>query len=427
VAPLDPHLPAHQIAAPELPSHEARDEARIGLYVHVPFCAVSCTYCDFSKGRLSLAAQERYLAALEREARDRARDARGVRFTSVFLGGGTPSALAPHAFARLWSALRGAFELEPGAEITLEANPESVGPRRLAAWAAAGVNRLSMGAQSFDSAELRMLGRMHDPERVGKAVWLARSSGFRRLSVDLMFGFPDHDAARWSRTLDRALELEVEHLSAYCFTAEPGTPLGEEIRMERRALPDDAVQANLYAMLVERAERAGLVPYETSNFARPRGEARHNLTYWLVRPSLGLGPSAHGLWRGARHANHRSLSRWATAIEHGAGAVAEIELPDPRRHAREVMMLGLRLATGLDAHDHAPEVWRSLVAVYGDALARGVARGRLEQVDESLRIPAAHRFVADDVIAWIEARASRSGVDSATSGFLTSVVPCPKP
>lgn len=408
-------------AAPALAAHEgpgaaARDAARRGLYVHVPFCAVSCAYCDFSSGALSPAAIERYLIAMERECARRAPEAAGWTFTSVFFGGGTPSALGPAAFARLTRALHGAFAIAPDAEVTLEANPESVHEARLEAWACGGVNRLSMGAQSFVPEELARLGRIHTADRPAAAFALARRAGFRRLSLDLMFGFPGHAEESWDRSLAAALALEPEHLSAYCFIPEPGTPLGNDVHSGAVTLPSGGAQAALYAQLTDRAARAGLGCYETSNFCRPGAEARHNLVYWLRRPYLGLGPSAHGHSNGVRRGNHFALARWAAALAAGDDPAAEREPETPERTAEEIVMLGLRLATGLVPDDYTAAEWRCVARRYGRAFEEACRAGRLAGDGASWRIPAALRFLADDVIAWIAARAAPddlTGADAA--------------
>jgi len=404
---MDPASPRREVArSSDGPSLEARLAARVGLYVHVPFCATRCAYCAFSSGALSSAAVERYLSSIERECARRAPGAAGVAFSSVFFGGGTPSALSSRHFARLWDALRSHFDIDPLAEITLEANPESVRPSLLEAWASAGVNRLSMGAQSFDPDDLEALGRLHDAERPARAFQLARAHGFRRLSLDLMFGFPGHTLARFAHTVERALELEPEHVSAYCYIPEAGTLLGDRVRRGEVALPDADAQADLYEHLTQRVAAAGYGCYETSNFCRPGGEARHNLVYWLRRDYLALGPSAHGLWRGHRHANHYDLDRWSAALVEGSACdLTEVESATSR--ADEVVMLGLRLANGLAASDHVPERWREVHHRYRSAFRAARACGRLEATEAGLRVPPRYRFVADDVIAWLMAAADR--------------------
>jgi oxygen-independent coproporphyrinogen-3 oxidase len=405
LAALEPYLPADPLSATggEGPSRAARAEARTGLYLHVPVCAKRCDYCDFATGALSSAAVERWLSALEFEAARRAESAHGVTFTSVFVGGGTPSSLSARHFARAWKSIGDHFAIAPSAEITLEANPESVRPALLDAWAEAGVNRLSMGAQSFDSGELERLGRIHGPEKPGEAFAQARAHGFRRLSLDLMFGFPGHGSETWTPTLDAAIALEPEHLSAYCFIPEPDTPLGAAtIGGRAKPLPPEA-QADLYEMLGARAERAGYRFYETSNLARPGAECRHNLVYWLRRDYLALGPSAHGLWKGVRSANHRDRDAWAQALE--SGLPCDTREPETEvSRADEIVMLGLRLSRGLDARDHR-EAWGDVERRYGAAFARAFATGRLLRHANGFAIAPEHRFVADDVIAWLMAGA----------------------
>jgi oxygen-independent coproporphyrinogen-3 oxidase len=418
LATVEPHLPADPLSAP---SRAVVDEARAGLYVHVPFCATRCTYCDFSSGAISPQALERYVQALAIECAWREDDARGTTFTSVFFGGGTPSALPPSHFDRVRALLSRHFTIATEAEITLEANPESVHEARLEAWARGGINRLSMGAQSFHADELERLGRPHAPERPARALALARRFGFRRLSLDLMFAFPEHTLPRWRETLDRVLALDTEHVSAYCFIPERGTPLGDAVLDGRVRVPDEDAQAALYELATERFRDAGLACYETSNFCRPGAEARHNLVYWLRRPYVGLGPSAHGFLGGRRYGNHYGFARWATALERGESPEAESTLPDDVEAAREALMLSLRLTSGLRASDHAPGAWRTLIDRYTPAWRDALATGRLERAEGALRIPRALRFLADDVIAWIDAEADRSRFDSGASAFIPSM------
>ncbi len=386
------------------PAVAARAGARAGLYVHVPFCSVRCTYCHFATSAFEHGLVDRWLGAIEREVAMRSPAASGVALTSVFLGGGTPSALGTRHFARLWRAVAGAFTLAPGAEVTLEANPESVTPARLDAWAAAGVNRLSLGAQSFSRDELAVLGRVHDERRPAEAVALACAHGFERLSLDLMFGWPGHRLDAFERSLARALELPIEHLSAYAFIPDRGNPLGDAV-LDGRAhvVPDDA-QAAMYDAFLTAAARAGLRPYETSNACRPGAEARHNLTYWLRREWMAVGPSAHGLWAGERWGNLRDTREWAAALEAGRAPEAERESPGEAAIAEEILMLALRLGTGLRLADYPPAERAALERRFGRALEEAVAGGRLERTDGGWRVAPAHRFVADDVIAWIAAR-----------------------
>jgi oxygen-independent coproporphyrinogen-3 oxidase len=410
--------------AAEGPSSRARDEARAGLYVHVPFCATRCTYCDFATGTLTRERLERYMAGIESEMRLRAPAARGVTFTSVFFGGGTPSVLPSRHFRRISALLREHFDVARDAEITLEANPESVREPLLDAWSSSGVNRVSMGVQSFDDAELRTLGRIHDAKRPKDAMQLLRSHGFRRVSLDLMFGYPGSGSDRLRRTLDTALSLEPDHLSSYCFVPERRTPLGRAVLRGRAPLPRTAEQADMYEHLVLRLAAHGYGCYETSNFCRANEEARHNLVYWLRRPYVGLGPSAHGHLGGVRYGNRRSIDGWSRPLldahASDAGVPREVEASREQETAasaaEEILMLGLRLATGLDERDYAPDAWRNFRSLYAAALDDGLAQGRLERTRAGVRVPERHRFVADDTIAWLGARAGVLGPRPAPSG-----------
>ena len=387
------------------PSARARASARTALYVHVPFCAAPCPYCHFSKETLSSGGVERGLLALEREAALRAPAAREVAFTSLFFGGGSPSAIGPRQFQRASRILAQHFTLAPGAEVTLEANPETVKPGLLEAWAGAGVNRLSMGVQSFVPEELRLLGRIHDEQRPAEAFRLARAHGFRRLSLDLMFGFPGHTAEHWAHTLEAALALEPEHLSAYGFIPEEGTPLGDAVARGAARTVAPEIEAELYEQAEARLAAAGLANYETSNWSRPYAESVHNLTYWLRRDYLSLGPSAHGLWRGGRYANAHALGDWAARLERGLDPADEHERETPESRADETLMLAMRLASGLQMAGLEADDRHQFLARYGEALAAGVHAGRIERTDGGWRLPREHRFVADDTIAWLQVRA----------------------
>jgi len=395
------------------PDDAVRDAARTGLYVHVPFCAVRCTYCHFATSAFEHGLVDRWLAAIEREAAMRAPLAAGADFTSVFLGGGTPSSLSARHVERLFAILRERFAIRPDAEVTLEANPESVRPALLEAWRRCGVNRLSLGAQTFEPAELRVLGRIHDEHRPGAAVREARARGFERVSLDLMFGWPGHTLAAFERSLAHALSLPIEHLSAYAFIPDAGNPLGDAVLAGRAHVAPDDEQADMYAHLAAGCERAGLRAYETSNFARPGAEARHNLTYWLRRDWVALGPSAHGLWNGTRWGNVRDTRAWAAELEAGRAPEEFRETPGEDAAAEEALMLALRLGIGLRPADHAPRMRAAIERRYGAALAQAVALGRLEARPGGWRVAPRHRFVADDVIAWIAARGRIDGGASA--------------
>ena len=321
----------------------------LGVYVHVPFCEHVCPYCDFAVvavGRLGAPDEDAWVELVLREW-ERWRDRlAGRRVASVYFGGGTPSLVAAKSLERVLAALGAALRFD-SPEITVEANPENLDDARLAAWRAAGVTRLSIGVQSFDDAELARLGRVHDARAAPLGVARARAAGFDDLSLDLMYAFPGNDAARFGQSLARALALEPSHVSAYAYTAESGTPMGDAVRKGRLARPDDDAEAALFDLAHETLAAAGYRHYEISNFARADRATRHHLQYWRRGDYLGLGPSAVSFLDGRRVRAPRGLVEWARGIEDG-DAPRGWGVDDARPHALfEAAFLGLRLDAGM--------------------------------------------------------------------------------
>ena len=352
LAALEPYLPADSLkrsqgADHDGPSPAARDAARLALYVHVPFCARRCEYCDFATGTLSGAAVERYLQALELEAERRAPSASGVAFTSVFFGGGTPSALSARHFARVWKTLRDHFELARDAEITLEANPDDVDAKRAASWRAAGVNRVSLGVQSFEPLVLRWMHRTHTREQVPAAVAALRKAGIENLSLDLIFGLPSELERNWEADLTDALALSPDHLSIYGLTVESHTPLMHWIeRGETRPAPESGFVEQFLATHARLSE-SGFDHYEVSNYARPGYRAAHNSAYWRRAPYVGIGPSAHSGLGNERRWNLREWAAYDSALERGESVIAGRELLTEPALRLEALYLGLRTTEGL--------------------------------------------------------------------------------
>ena len=283
------------------------------LYVHVPFCRSKCAYCDFN----SYAGQEglipAYVDALLREAAAWSEAAETL--DTVYLGGGTPSLLPLSQMERLMTGLHGSFTFAADAEVSLEANPESVDLPNLRGLRELGFNRLSIGVQSFDDRELRFLGRVHDTATAEAAYAAARQAGFANVSLDLIFGLPGQRPAQWRRSLEKALTLEPEHLSLYALTVEEETPLATRIAAGESRAPDEDAQAEMYAWSEEALALAGYEHYEISNWARPGRRCRHNLTYWQSDPYLGLGAGAHSYLGGCRFANEMRPDRYIERVE----------------------------------------------------------------------------------------------------------------
>ncbi len=348
-----------------------------GLYVHWPFCLSKCPYCDFNSHVRERVPQARWRRALLAELEHFAEPTRGRRLTSIYFGGGTPSLMAPETVAAVIGRAREIWTLATDAEITLEANPTSSEAGRFAAYADAGVNRVSLGVQALDDEALRFLGRRHSAAEALRAVALARRH-FARFSFDLITARPGQDLAAWRGELDRALAEAPEHLSLYHLTIEEGTAFHARRRRGELSEMPEAAAARLFEVTAEVLEGVGLPAYEISNHARPGAESRHNLTYWRYGDYLGIGPGAHGRLSlaGAKHATrqHRAPEAWLAAVERDGHATRAFTRLSPRERLEEMVMMGLRLREGI-----APAAfWREA----GVSPEEAFSPGRLEELIE---------------------------------------------
>jgi oxygen-independent coproporphyrinogen-3 oxidase len=324
----------------------------LALYIHWPFCLAKCPYCDFNSHVRDRIDQTRFATALRAELAWEATRIGRRTLGSIFFGGGTPSLMNPDTVAELIADARRLFDAAPDIEITLEANPTSVEAARLSAFAQAGVNRVSIGVQSLDEVDLARLGRQHSPGQAIAALEMARAI-FPRISFDLIYARPGQILDSWRAELRLALALAADHLSLYQLTIEPGTAYEALHRQGAIVLPDDETAAALYDATAEEAARFGLAPYEISNYAVPGRESRHNLAYWRYSDYAGIGPGAHGrlMLNGQLIATrrHRAPEPWAALVEsQGHGSTAE-EAIAGRDRTREMLLMGLRLAEGIDA------------------------------------------------------------------------------
>jgi putative oxygen-independent coproporphyrinogen III oxidase len=322
-----------------MPRHGSGAQPAFGVYVHIPFCASRCDYCDFATWTDRTHLADEYVDACVRDLRRRAL----APATSVFFGGGTPSLLDAASLTSILDAIPRAAD----AEVTVECNPDSVDLTKLRAYRAAGVNRVSFGVQSMRAHVLAALGRTHDPDNVARAVGWARAAGIERLNLDLIYGTPGERVADWEATLDAALALEPGHVSAYALTVEPGTPLGRAVAAGQRATPDDDDQALKYEVADERLAAAGLTWYEISNWARPGDECRHNLLYWEGGDYAAIGCAAHGHTDGRRWWNVRTPERYVAAVRAGTSTEAGSEALDADARRAERMVLALRTSGGI--------------------------------------------------------------------------------
>ena len=370
-------------------------DAPLALYIHWPFCASKCPYCDFNSHVRDRIEQNRWRSALLVELEHAAADASGRSLHSIFFGGGTPSLMPPETAAALIERAARHWPFAGDIEITLEANPSSVEAGRFRALGEAGVNRLSLGVQALDDNALRFLGRRHDCAEALAAIATARQE-FARFSFDLIYARPEQTVTAWMDELDHALALAGDHLSLYQLTVEPGTAFATAAARGDWRLPDDERAGALYEATTARLARAGFSAYEISNYARAGGECRHNLTYWRYGDYIGMGPGAHGrvTRAGVKQATRRWRvpERWLEAVEREGHGLEESLALTSTEQAREALMMGLRLAEGIDRERFQATTGAVLEAmVDGAALERLVEGGFLVSDGRGLRATDAGR------------------------------------
>ena len=338
----------------------------LGLYLHIPFCLGKCRYCDFYSGAFGESVRKEYVSALCRHLAALAPRAAGYAVDTVYFGGGTPSLLEGIDFLRILDTVRGYFALVPHAEITAEANPATIDEKKATELLAAGVNRLSIGAQSLAENELRALGRRHTKSDFLHTVRGVIAAGFTNVSADLMFGIPEQTPKSFRETLEGMLALKLPHLSVYGLRVEEGTPFYNE--RDRLPLPDEDSEAEIWQAAVETLTAAGYRHYEISNFALPGFESRHNLRYWLRSPYLGFGPGAHSFLENVRAETPRDLTAYLAAIRAGnwASLYQNAHRVGGKEEIDEYVMLRMRLDTGVDEADLARRFGTTMEKEYGD-------------------------------------------------------------
>ena len=334
------------------PKTKSAEPQPLGIYVHVPFCRSKCEYCDFYSlaGGMNKESMDLYLQAILAHIRESAQRAAGCIVDTVYFGGGTPSFFGHQGLVRILTEIDRRFHLSRDAEISLEANPDSVTLQGLSKLRRAGFNRISIGVQCDEDTKLKALGRPHNYRQAQMAVQNARKAGFDNVSVDLMFGLPNQSREQWMATVRNVADLKPDHISCYGLKVEEGTRLWEY--REGANLPDDDAQADMYFYAVETLESLGYPQYEISNFARPGMECRHNLKYWSGEPYLGFGPAASSDFAGKRFTAEADLNRYVTGIlEHGT-ILSECETVPMRERAGEYLMLRLRTRYGIEQHEY---------------------------------------------------------------------------
>ena len=407
----------------------APSRSGLALYDHIPFCETKCPYCDFNTYAGIEALMPSYVGALANEIAGWGKALERPPLRSVFFGGGTPSYLPTRDLTRLMRAVRAAFDLPRSAEVTLEANPGDTVRERLASIRRAGFNRVSIGVQSLDDEELRLLGRRHSAEQAKAGVMAAREAGFDNLNIDLIFGLPGQLVASWEHTLEEALALAPDHVSAYALTLEEGTPMAADVAAGRLREPDPDVGAEMYRLAQEVLADAGYVQYEVSNWAKPGRASVHNLAYWQGKPYLGVGPGAHSyLWAnglpplqemgdaGARFATLRSprayveaAAGWSPDGGGAAGAVAASPLVSEREALNcaaamgDYLMMALRLNEGVADADFAARFGEPIETRFGGALAECAALGLLAREDGRTLLTERGRLLGNEVFERVVA------------------------
>jgi oxygen-independent coproporphyrinogen-3 oxidase len=391
--PLASYVP--QLTPAQLPPADIQ-----GLYVHIPFCFHKCHYCDFySITRQTPQRMERFVDRVLAEADlwTGGVDRPVPRPRTVFFGGGTPTLLPQEAMRRLIEGLRQRFDLSGVEEWTIEANPATLQADCAGMLRELGVDRLSFGAQSFDKGELAVLERHHDPEDVPRSIDIARSAGFGRLNVDLIYAIPGQDRESWARSLESAIALGTSHLSCYALTYEPNTPMAVRKRLGEFEAAADELELEMMRQARARLAQAGMTAYEISNYAASGQECRHNLVYWTGDSYLGLGPSAASHIEGWRWKNRPHLGEWEAAVDGGRLPACEVEHLTARQRAGELAMLRLRLSRGLDYADFAGRAGCDARILFADQIERLTRLGLLAQNESGLMLSDRGLAVADAV------------------------------
>jgi oxygen-independent coproporphyrinogen-3 oxidase len=380
----------------------------IGLYLHIPFCTAKCGYCDFN----SYAKQEHlvpsYTQSLLREAALWQAATAGRTIETVFFGGGTPSLMPLEEMRTLIDGLRGAFEIAPDAEVTLEANPGSIDEPYLSSLRDLGVNRLSIGVQSFHDDELRALDRLHSAQHARDAFAASRAAGFDNVNIDLIFGLPEQPLERWQQTLEQAVALSPDHLSCYALTVEDGTPLANAVARGRTPAPDGDAQADHYEWTRDRSSRAGYQQYEISNWSRLGRRCRHNLIYWQAREYLGLGAGAHSYLDGVRFSTAKLPQQYQTLVDESFDArssdgdapmrqVVSGETITRELAMVDVLVLGLRLIEGVDLAAFRDRFGVDALDGFSEQLDVPLSARLVEAVDGRLRLTERGLLLSNEV------------------------------
>ena len=374
-------------------------EQTLGLYIHIPFCRSKCQYCDFYSLSGSEARMDQYQKALLAHLAESAPHAKPYTVDTVYFGGGTPSYYGDKRLVELLKLIKKQFHVDKTAEITLEANPDSVDPKMLKRLRRAGFNRLSLGVQSADDVQLADLGRPHTFAQAGQAVDWARKAGFDNLSLDLIYGLPGQSRESWQNTVEQVLTLNPDHISAYGLKVEEGTPLYRRVEAGE-TMPDDDMQADCYLWTVDRLAPAGYGQYEISNFAKQGKYSRHNRKYWMTEPYMGFGPGAHSDFGGRRYSFVRNLDDYIKGVLEGGPIVDEDDEIPTKERGGEYLMLRLRTAHGIEEWEYRRNYFLNFAPIETH-LTEFAKHGLAEQVNNRWRLTPKGFLLSNGIIGTL--------------------------
>ncbi|QTD41650.1 radical SAM family heme chaperone HemW [Sporosarcina sp. Te-1] len=369
-----------------------------GVYIHIPFCHQICHYCDFNKVFFNNQPVDEYIESIGNELS--ILKSEGASFDhaeTVFLGGGTPTALSEKQLKRLLEIIRTYIDVEALKEFSTEANPDELTEEKLKVLKDGGVTRLSIGVQSFDDELLRKIGRTHGSLDAERVIGNARDIGFENISIDLIYGLPGQTIRQWEHTLDRALALDLPHYSAYSLIVEPKTVFYNLMNKGKLPLPGEDIEAEMFGMLMERMKFEGRTQYEISNFAIPGYESIHNMIYWQNDEYAGIGAGAHGFLGGSRYANVGPLKKYMEKVEIGQRPLLESHLVTPSEAMEEEMFLGLRMMTGVSERVFQQKFGKRFTDVYGEELRKLVEEGLLDQKEDTYKLTLLGIFRGNEV------------------------------
>ena len=370
------------------------DFTPLELYIHIPFCVRKCLYCDFLSGPSDEMTRQKYVQALLAEIKS-VDVSDKYEVVSIFIGGGTPSILAPKDIALIMKVIRAAFRISDSAEITIEANPGTVDESKLKTYLDSGINRLSLGLQSTDDAELKSLGRIHSYDDFLESYHLARLAGFKNINVDLMFAIPNQSLERWRDNLYKAARLKPEHISAYSLIVEEGTPF---YKLDL-SLPDEDTEYQMYEDTAKIMMSYGYHQYEISNYAKQGYECRHNIGYWRRTEYLGLGLGAASLYDGVRFSNTDDMDEYLKISQEPQKLRKQITKLTLKDQMEEFMYLGLRMTEGVSEADFVNAFGKSLEDVYGDVLRKYESTGFLQKTNSGFKFTRKGIHVSNHILA----------------------------